>query len=710
MKKEIIAYFKNNPGAGLKSKKLAHLLNITEDHSYASLKAQLHSLVEEGVLIRDGKRYLMFTPAANAAVIGTLKIAREGYGFVIPDSKKMTDIFIPERNLHSAMTGDRVEVAISKSQKQKAKNLEGEVVKIIKRKIEVLVGVLRKTKSGWSLVPERREITNKIVIGEDHLGGFTDGDRVIVGELTWEASISGFSGVVLKSAGAGMTLDDEYMTIYSEYGLNPNFPQSVLSEADGVKIVIDEKELQNREDFRKEIVVTIDPVDAKDFDDALSIKKMESGNYEIGIHIADVSHYVTPGSALDTEADKRGNSVYLCGKVVPMLPEVLSNGICSLKPNEDRLTYSCIVEMTPRGKLIDYHFAKTIINSKRRYTYAEVQEIIKSKKGDYAEQITTLNKIARILRNKRMTAGSINFKSVEVKIFLDEKNQPERIQQEHSDESHELVEEFMLMANKLTATFIKEKSLHKDETASIYRIHDKPDTEKLSNFINLLKTLDYKNLPAADKIKPQDLNTIIQTAEGKPEETLINGLAVRAMAKAVYSPHNIGHYGLGFKFYTHFTSPIRRYSDLLAHRVLLAVQKKERKLPYTYAQIEAICDRLTFTERNAMEAERATIKMKQVQFMKSFVGEEFEAVISGVTSFGIFVEVADYHSEGLIRMSDLDDDYYIFDEKKYSLIGKRHKRAYRLGDPVRVKLVRVDEVKQVLDFVLAAAASDDEPF
>lgn len=701
MKKEIIAWFKKNPGARVKSKKLAQEFFIIDEHDYAALKAQLHTLIEEGVLTKDGKRYALLTAQNKNTMVGTIQVTRDGFGFVIPDSKKIPDVFVAERNLHSAMNGDRVEIIVYANQKRKAKNLEGEVIKIIKRKFEVLAGILRETKSGWRVIPERNGINQKIVITAEDAADYADGDRVIVGDLLWVAESSAFSGKILKKAGGeGMTLDDEYMTIMSEYGLNPAFPLPVMQEAAEMKMETTNEEIARREDFRNEIVMTIDPVDAKDFDDALSIKTLENGNYKIGIHIADVSHYVTRGSELDREAERRGNSVYLVGKVVPMLPEVLSNGICSLVPNEDRFTYSCIVEMTPRGKLVDYHFAKSVINSKRRFAYAEVQQIIVTKKGDYAEQVLLLHKIANLLRAKRMKSGSVNFHSSEVKIFLDEANVPVRMEKEASDDSHNLVEEFMLLANKLVATYIKEKVISGHETSSVYRIHDRPDPEKLHDFVNLLKTIGYNDLPSSDKMKPKDLNSIIERVTGKPEETLVNSLAVRAMAKAVYSPKNIGHYGLGFPYYTHFTSPIRRYSDLLAHRILHGVQQKDKKSLYSYSMLESVCEHISFTERNAAEAERATKKLKQVQFMKAFVGEEFDALISGVTNFGIFVEVLAYLSEGLIRMADLTDDYYLYDEKKYSIIGRKTKRVFRLGDPVRVKLIRVDEIKQELDFIM----------
>ena len=699
MKKEIIAYFKQNSGARIKSKKLAEVFDLHSDNQYEELKAQLHALVAENILFREGKRYTLVVNQKAESVIGTVQITRDGFGFVKPDSKKLPDFFIPEQYLHSAMNGDRVEVLPIKS-RRKGKNIEGEIVQIIKRKIEVISGVLRMTKSGWRIVPDSKVFSQRILVSDEGSENFVDGDKVVVGELVYIPERSGFQGKVLRKASDKMTLDDEYMSVYSQYSLNPSFPSAVVNESEKILPEIPTEEISKRLDFRNEAVLTIDPVDAKDFDDALSVKLLENENYQVGIHIADVSHYVTQFTELDNEASQRGNSVYLCGKVVPMLPESLSNGICSLRPNEDRLTFSCIAELSPRGKVVEYKFAKTIINSKRRFTYDEVQQIIETGEGDFKEQILILNKLALTLRKKRMSNGSINFSTKEAKILLDSSNVPVTIIQEASNESHNLVEEFMLLANKLVAEFIKAHTIGKDERVSIFRIHDRPDKEKLANFLMLLKSLGYDALPPADRLKPKDINQIMDMVKGKPEEILINSIAIRAMAKAVYSTKNIGHYGLAFKEYTHFTSPIRRFSDLIAHRILFSVLEQSNKNIYSVEQLETICERITFTERNAMEAERTTVKMKKLQFMKAFIGEEFQAVISGVTNFGIFVEVIEYLSEGLIRLSDLDDDYYVYDEKKYSVTGRKRKHTYQLGDLIRVKLIRVDETKQEMDFAL----------
>ncbi|RPI64916.1 MAG: VacB/RNase II family 3'-5' exoribonuclease, partial [Ignavibacteriales bacterium] len=433
-------------------------------------------------------------------------------------------------------------------------------------------------------------------------------------------------------------------------------------------------------------------------DDALSIEKLENGNLSIGIHIADVSHYVKKGSPLDVEANERGNSVYFVGRVIPMLPEKLSNQICSLVPNEDRLTYSVIVEMTTRGKIIDYSIDKTIINSKRRFTYDEAQKVIEDEAGDLVEDILLLNKIAEQFRKKRMREGSFNFISPEVKFNLDENGVPISIMIKQTKQSNMLIEEFMLLANKLVAQQI---AIPKSGPVKpfVYRIHDLPDQEKIVEFSRFVKTLGYSFDPNSSS-KSIGFQNLLNQVKGKEEEALINELAIRSMAKAVYSPDNIGHYGLGFKYYSHFTSPIRRYSDLIVHRLLFNYKNLKSGEIYSLAQLEEICDNISATERNAVEAERFSVKQKQIEYLRNHLGNEFSAIISGITNFGIFVKITDILAEGLVRLRDLDDDYYIHDEKKYAIVGKRTKKQYRLGDKIHVKLIRVDEERSELDFII----------
>lgn len=694
MKKKIKSFFNKYPNRGIKSKQLAKHLGIFDDHEYKAFKSALHKLEDEGYLKRKGKRYQLNNLPLTNLITGKLEINKGGYGFVIPDSNKMGDIFIATRNIGPAFHGDKVEVVLLA--KQKGKNVEGQVVSVIERSRKEVIGVLKKSNSFFFIVPDDPKIHRDIYIDKDKLNGAKQGEKVVVGKIAWDTSMLNPEGEILEVIGEAGSHDAEIISIAREFNLNYKFSPPIQNEASSIELKITPEIENERIDFREKNVFTIDPEDAKDFDDALSIEILKNGNYSIGIHIADVSHYVFPGSEMDNEALTRGNSVYFVGKVIPMLPEKLSNNICSLVPDEDRLTYSVIVEMTKRAKLVDYKIAKTIINSKRRFTYEEAQKIIETGKGDLSEDILTLDKIAKTLRKKRMNEGSFNFTSPEIKFELDEDGKPVGITKKVSKDSNHLIEEFMLLANKVVASHIalpKKRQPH----PFIYRIHDLPDNEKIIEFSKFVKSLGYKFDPNATA-KSDQFQEVLQQAEGKPEEAVINELAIRSMAKAKYSPDNIGHYGLGFQYYSHFTSPIRRYADLIAHRLLYTYIDGKNKVQYKYKQLDEMCEHISATERNAMDAERLSVKMKQIEYLKDKVGEEFDAVISGVLHFGIFVELIDILAEGLIKVRDLEGDFYVYDERKYALIGRSTKKQYRLGDKLKVKLIRVDEEKSEVDF------------
>ena len=696
MKKELKAFFNRNQGKGYKSKDIANKLGFNSDHEYASLKAALHKLEEESFLIRTGKRFQLNKLPQSNRLKGRLEINRNGFGFVNINDEKRGDVFIAARNIGAAFDGDLVEVELFA--KQKGKNIEGQIVNVVERKRKEYVGIIKKSKSFFFISPDDPKLHRDIYINESKLNGAKSDDKVVVGKLAWDTSMLNPEGEVVEVLGKSGTHETDIISIAREFDLKYKFPTAVLSEAESISSIIPKDEIKKRLDYREKNVFTIDPEDAKDFDDALSIEKLENGNLSIGIHIADVSHYVKKDSSLDVEANERGNSVYFVGRVIPMLPEKLSNQICSLVPFEDRLTYSVIVEMTARGKIINYSINKTIINSKRRFTYEEAQQVIEDGTGEFAEDILLLNKIAEQFRKKRMREGSFNFISPEIKFNLDENGVPVSIMIKQTKQSNMLIEEFMLLANKLVAQQI---ALPKSGSVKpfVYRIHDLPDQEKIVEFSRFVKTLGYTFDPNASS-KSIGFQNLLNQVKGKEEEVLINELAIRSMAKAVYSPDNIGHYGLGFKYYSHFTSPIRRYSDLIVHRLLFNYQNIKSGEMYSLAKLEEICENISATERNAVEAERFSVKQKQIEYLKNHLGNEFSAIISGITNFGIFVKITDILAEGLVRLRDLDDDYYIHDEKKYAIVGKRSKKQYRLGDKIQVKLIRVDEERSELDFII----------
>jgi len=575
--------------------------------------------------------------------------------------------------------------------------LEGEVVEILDRAKSVFVGTMQISRNFAFLIPAGK-VGFDIFIPIEKLNGAKDGQKAIAEIVEWPASARNPFGEIKEVLGDAGNNDAEMHAILAEFELPHKFPENVDKAAEKISLEISEEEIKGRRDVRDVVTFTIDPVDAKDFDDALSLQKLKNGNWEVGVHIADVTHYVTPNTIIEEEAKNRATSVYLVDRVVPMLPERLSNGVCSLRPNEDKLCFSAIFELTEQADLVKQWFGKTIIHSNRRFTYEEAQQIIETGEGDYSSEMLTLNDLAKKLRAQRFKMGSIAFDRIEMKFEIDPTGKPLSVFFKEAKESNQLIEEFMLLANKKVAEFIGKKEKEKTPKTFVYRIHDKPDTDKLVSFNSFIARFGYGIQLTTPKAISTSLNQLLENVKGKKEQNLFESLAIRAMAKAAYSTRNIGHYGLSFEYYTHFTSPIRRYPDMMVHRLLekyLAGGRSVNEIKY-----EELCKHSSDMETRAANAERASIKYKQVEFMQDYIGKIYNGVISGVTDWGIYVELEN-KIEGMVPIRELDDDFYLFDEKNYALVGRHSHKTYQLGDEVTVKIWRTNLERKQLDFLLS---------
>ena len=627
---------------------------------------------------------------------GTFQRKSNGKNSFIPEGGG-EPIFIAERNSAHAMNNDKVKIAFFA--KRKHHDAEGEVIEILERANDTFVGTLEVEKSYAFLVTENRTLANDIFIPKDKLKGGKTGDKAVVKVIEWPDKAKNPIGQVIDILGKAGDNTTEMHAILAEFGLPYVYPQAVEKAADKIPAEITAEEIARREDFRKVTTFTIDPKDAKDFDDALSIRKLKDNLWEVGVHIADVTHYVKEGSIIDKEAEKRATSVYLVDRTIPMLPERLCNFLCSLRPHEEKLAFSVIFDITEKGDVKNSRVVHTVIYSDRRFTYEEAQQIIETKNGDFKDEVLMLDTIAKALREKRFAAGAINFDRYEVKFEIDEKGKPVSVYFKESKDANKLVEEFMLLANRTVAEQIGRVPKGKKAKVLPYRIHDLPDPEKLDNLNQFIARFGYKLRTSGTKTDiSKSINHLLDDIQGKKEENLIETVSISAMQKARYSTHNIGHYGLAFDYYTHFTSPIRRFPDMMVHRLVTKYLDGGRSV--SESKYEDLCDHSSNMEQIAANAERASIKYKQVEFMSERVGQTYDGVISGVTEWGLYVELNENKCEGMIPMRDLDDDYYAFDAKNYCLRGRRKNHTYSLGDAITVKVARANLEKKQLDFAL----------
>ena len=655
----------------------------------------LAELAFDGILMETspGKYRL---PQRSTKAVGTFVRRSNGKNSVVTDDTA-EEIFVAERNSMHALNGDRVEVTIAA--RIKGAEPEAEVVDIIERKEQTFIGILKVDRHFAYLLTDSKFLATDIYIPKSKLRGGKTGDKAVVRITDWPDDAKNPQGEVVDVLGEAGKNDTEINAIMAEFGLPYHYPETVEKAADKIDAGITDEVVAQREDLRDVTTFTIDPRDAKDSHDPPRLRRLDDGNYEVGVHIADVTHYVHPDTIIDREAKDRATSIYLVDRVVPMLPEHLSNGICSLRPDEDKLTFSVLFTMTPEGKVLSHRIARTVTRSNRRFTYEEAQERIETGKGDYADEILTLDRMAKALRKARYDNGSVDFDRVEVRFDIDENGHPTSVFFKESKDANKLIEEFMLLANKVVAATIGVAPKKKKAKAFVYRVHDVPDPERLANLAELARVFGYKlKTKGTPKDINRSLNKMLADVKGKGEENFLSTLAIRSMAKAIYTTTNIGHYGLGFDYYTHFTSPIRRYPDMMVHRLLARYLAGGRSV--NLQKLEDECKHSSDMEQLAASAERASIKYKQVEYMADHLGEVYTGVISGVTEWGLYVELEENKCEGLVPIRDLADDYYDFDDRNYCLVGRAHNHRYRLGDVVTVQVARADIQKKQLDLAL----------
>ncbi|UAB85265.1 ribonuclease R [Zunongwangia sp. SCSIO 43204] len=715
--KKITDILRKDAGKAYNYKQIAAKLGVDDPSSRNQITKKLAQLAAKKEINQVDRGKFMVEKGANYHT-GILDMSTKGYGFVIVDEFE-DDIMIPQQNLNAAFHGDEVEIYVYKHRRRKKS--EGEITKIIKRKRSSFVGVLQLKKDFGFVVIDDPKMYTDFFVQKNKLGEAQDGDKVLVEFDDWPKRADSPFGIITRVLGTPGHHNTEIHSILAQYGLPADFPEEVEEFANKIDLSITKDEIKKRRDMRDVLTFTIDPKDAKDFDDALSFRKLENGNIELGVHIADVSHYLQPDSILDEEAYERATSVYLVDRVVPMLPEILSNGACSLRPNEEKYTFSAVFELDKNAKVKDQWFGRTVTYSDARFAYEEAQHIIETKENtipedisireegayqvndDIVEAVLELDRLAKKMRSVRMREGAISFDKVEVKFHLDEENEPVGVFFKTSKDANKLIEEFMLLANKKVAEFIGKQ---KPKKTFVYRCHDEPNEEKLASLQTVVGRFGHSLNLTDRKSVTSSLNSLLKDVQGKKEQNLVDTLAIRTMSKAYYGTENIGHYGLAFDYYTHFTSPIRRYPDVMVHRLL------QHYLDGADSASEDVydekCHHSSEMENLASNAERDSIKYMQVKFMQDHQDEEFLGVISGVTDWGIFVEIEQNKCEGMIRLRDLTDDHYEFNEEHYAVIGRKTNKTYQLGDEVYVKVKNADLVKRHLDFTMLGLKEDFE--
>lgn len=689
------AYIAGKPSATFNYRQVAGAIGESTPAAQRTVALYLAELAFDGIIVETAPgKYKCVQRSVKDT--GTFVRRSNGKNSVITDTDG-EEINVAERNSMHALNGDKVEVTIAA--RVKGREPEAEVTQIIEKKDQTFIGTLKVDKHFAYLLTDSKFLATDIYIPKAKLRGGKTGDKAIVRITHWPDDAKNPQGEVVDILGVAGENNAEIHAILAEFGLPYKYPEAVERAAEKIDAGITDEVVAQRLDMRDVTTFTIDPRDAKDFDDALSIRRLPDGNWEVGVHIADVTHYVHPDTIIDREAEERATSVYLVDRVVPMLPEHLSNGICSLRPDEDKLTFSVIFKMDPSGRVLDSRIARTVTRSNRRFTYEEAQEVIETGRGDYAEEILTLDRMAKALRKARFDNGSVDFDRVEVRFDIDDQGHPTRVFFKESKDANKLIEEFMLLANRAVATAIGVPPKKKKAKAFVYRVHDVPDAERLNDLAALARVFGHRLKTTGTPAEiNRSINKMLVDIKGTGEENLLATLAIRSMAKAIYTTNNIGHYGLGFDYYTHFTSPIRRYPDMMVHRLLERYLAGGRSV--NLEKLEEECKHSSDMEQLAANAERASIKFKQVEYMADRLGEVYTGVISGVTEWGLYIELDENKCEGLVPMRDLADDYYDFDARNYCLVGRRHNNRYRLGDAVRVQVTRADLQRKQLDFAL----------